>query len=112
MKRINGKHILLDTCILIHAAKNRDAFERQFFDFINKNEAYPIINEIVKFEFLRSANTKQTLDSNLRLLSDLLGDALELVLPMNGKTFKQARQISNLYRFHNISSSQISVADC
>jgi rRNA-processing protein FCF1 len=111
MEIIKNKHILLDTNILINSAKYQTEFE-VFFDELKQNNISPTIDNAIKLEFLRSANTQRNLSIKINYLNLLLGnDEKRLDLPITEDTLIDARRISNLYYFLNLKKQKISFVD-
>ena len=107
-KRIERKHLILDTNILIDSYK----YDKEFVDFYNLLKSLNVelvIDSSIKFEFLRSATTKEELNKKI----DFLSKIIEAELPIAKENFEAAREISNIY-VRNIKNSKqkISFADC
>jgi len=106
--RIKNKHLILDTNILINASKYWGQYS-DFFNLLNSLEVKLVIDDSIKFEFLRGASTKENLVQNEEFLLGL--DKADLAV--NKEIFETAREISNIY-VRNIrnSNQKISFADC
>ncbi|MDD3190818.1 MAG: PIN domain-containing protein [Candidatus Pacebacteria bacterium] len=106
--RIKNKHLILDTNVLINASKYQEKYF-DFFDLLNKLDVKLVIDDSVKFEFLRGASTKENLLKNEDFLSKL--NKAELIVTK--EIFEMAREISNIY-VRNIrnSTQKISFVDC
>jgi hypothetical protein len=108
---LRNKHLLLDTNILINSAKYPLEFET-FFEELSAFHIVPIIDEAIKLEFLRSANTQKKLLIKINYLTLLLGnDQKRLDLPITIDTLVNARRFSNLSHYLNLKKQSISLGD-
>lgn len=111
MDIIKDKHLILDTNLLIYVAKNREIFS-PFFDKIRQLNVVSVIDQTIKFEFLRGCTTKEDLQIKQEYLDLLLGSN-RMELPVDKSIFEKARLISNIYCRKNINyAKQISFGDC
>lgn len=106
---IKHKHILLDTCFIIKAHQYA---ETEFFDglfsLLEKYECIPVINEFIKFEFLRGCQTREQIQTKTKFLEALSG----FVMPIDKDVLDGAIDISNIYSNKRVDSKQISRVDC
>jgi len=111
MNQIKNKHLILDTNLLISIAKNTDVF----LDFTKKIERLnvkSVIDQSIKFEFLRGCSTKTDIQTKEKWLDYLLGSN-RMELPVDKNIFEKARLISNIYCRKNPKYlKQISFGDC
>lgn len=108
-KILDHKHVLLDTCFIIKAHQYA---ETEFFDglfsLLKDNECVPVINEFIRFEFLRGCQTKAQIKAKTDFLNALSG----VVMPIAKEVLEGAIDISNIYSNKRIDSKQISRVDC
>lgn len=111
MERLTRKHLLLDTNLIINIAKYGDVF-LPFLDQLVESSVKSVIDYAIKFEFLRSSNTKEDLQKKSQYLDALLGaDRLELMT--DKEIFEKATEIGNIYSRRNSTyNKQISFGDC
>ncbi len=111
MKSFKNKHILLDTNILINAAKYKEYF-KSFFEELADNEVQSVIDYGIKFEFLRSSNTQERREDKKRYLDLILGkDRMELLV--NSEIIDSAIELANIYsRKIKGADKQFSFTDC
>lgn len=111
MEHLRQRHILLDTNILISSAKYKKYFA-SFFQELNLNEVQSVTDYGIKFEFLRSSNTKERREAKLKYLDLILGSN-RLELFVNAEIFDLAIEIANIYsRKTKGADKQFSFADC
>jgi predicted nucleic acid-binding protein len=111
MEEIRGKHLLLDTNLLIYNVKNEEIFTL-FFERIFDLNVKSVIDQTIKFEFLRGCTTQEDLQAKQEYLDLLLGSN-RMELPVDKSVFEKARLISNIYSRKNIKyAKQISFGDC
>ena len=97
---LRNKHVLLDTNILIDSSKFPDEFG-SFFDLLNEKSVISVIDQTIKFEFLRGAQNNAEY-KKLEDFLDLLFGQNRLELEPNRATFDVARKIASLsYRTGN-----------
>lgn len=101
---------MLDSNLIIYSAKNLDCF-KVFYDDLNRYNVVSAIDEIIKLEFLRSANSKTSLKKKEDFLNTLLGGKKMESLSVTKETFINARRISNLYHSMKL-QKYISITDC
>lgn len=111
MKSLKNKHILLDTNILINAAKYKEHF-KSFFEELADNEVQSVIDYGIKFEFLRSSNTQERREDKKRYLDLILGkDRMELFV--DSGMIDSAIELANIYsRKIKGANKQFSFTDC
>jgi predicted nucleic acid-binding protein len=111
MERLKHKHILLDTNILINAAKCKDGFA-PFFKILSHNDVQSVIDYGIKFEFLRTSNTEERREIKNRYLDLILGkNRMELFV--NSEIIDSAIEIANIYsRKTKNANKQFSFTDC
>lgn len=103
------KHVLLDTCFIAKAYEYSDTeYFNDLFDIFQKYNCTPIINEFIKFEFLRGCRTKQQIDTKLSFLKQLSG----FTLPTAPEILDEAVKISNIYSNKGIHHEGIGPIDC
>lgn len=111
MDVIKDKHLLLDTNLLIYSARNKEIL-LPFFDKVNSLHVTSVIDQTIKFEFLRGCKTKEDLQIKQEYLDLLLGSN-RMELPVDKNIFEKARLISNIYCRKNAQyAKQISFGDC
>lgn len=111
MEVIKDKHLLLDTNLLIYSAKNKEVL-LPFFDEVHNLNVTSVIDQTIKFKFLRGCKTKEDLQTKQEYLDLLLGSN-RMELPVDKNIFEKARLISNIYcRKNSQYAKQISFGDC
>ncbi len=104
---IDRKHVLLDTCFI---AKAHQYVDTQHFDglfsLLQDFNCVPIINEFIKFEFLRGCQTKSQIETKTNFLDALSG----FTMPIDSNILEGAIEISNIYS--NKQLKQVSRVDC
>ena len=109
-KTLDHKHVLLDTCFIVKAHQYA---ETEFFDglfsLLRDNNCVPVINEFIRFEFLRGCKTKDQIKTKTDFLNALSGG---VVMPIDKEVLEGAIDISNIYSNKNVDSKQISRVDC
>jgi len=113
MKKFEGKHLLMDTNLLISISKHS---ESDFFnDFLKELESFKIksvIDETIVFEFTRGSKTPRQLEDKNKFIEFLLGGE-KWSLPIKTDVLENAKKLAILYntRGKNL-STQISFVDC
>jgi len=103
----NG-HIILDTNFIIKAYQNIDTpYFDNIFTVLKDNNCTPIINEYIKFEFLRGCKKSKQFFNKL----DYLKALSEITLKTNDDICQNALEIANIYSNKNINKNQISIVD-
>lgn len=105
---LTNKHILLDTCFII---KSYQYFNTPFFNdlfrILEENQCTPVINEFIKFEFMRGCQKKEHID----IKADYLRKLSKLTLPITQDALAEAAIISNIYSNKNVNNNQIGITD-
>ncbi len=110
MEQLKDKFILLDTNVLIHSSKNTEEYS-SFYSALHSHNVKAVLEECVRFEFLRSVSDKKERKEYELLLSLLTGSASDpWVLPVSSETFATAKDIANLYTRDN--KPKIEFGDC
>ena len=106
---LNNQHILLDTCFLIKAKEYSDTtyFDKLFL-VLEENNCIPVVNEFIKFEFLRGCQKQSHITDKTNFLDSLSG----VSLPTTQDILNTAIDIANIYQNKNIPNSKISIVDC
>jgi predicted nucleic acid-binding protein len=108
MGNLYQKHLLLDTCFLTKAHQYSDTnYFDELFSVLSKNKCIPVINDHVRFEFLRGCKTKE----HVRSKKEWLDYLVYVTLPITPDIKEDAINIANVYANKNIKDS-ISLADC
>lgn len=111
MEQIRNKHLILDTNLLVNIVKNTDIF-LSFTEKIEQLNVKSVIDQTIKFEFLRGCSTKSDIQKKEKWLDYLLGSN-RMELPVDKNIFERARLISNIYCRKNPKyAKQISFGDC
>jgi predicted nucleic acid-binding protein len=116
LEKIKGKHLLLDTNIIIsasHYSKREIKLWDDFLVGLRRDFGVEfVIDWSVKFEFLRGSKTKSDFLGKEGILNFLVGgDRIELNI--DDSVMKDAVELSNLYARKNPRlTKQISFADC
>lgn len=109
MSVLKDQHILLDTCFLIKAYQySETAFFNELFFILESNNCVPLVNDFIRFEFLRGCKTQKHIDDKNNFLDGLSG----ITLPITPDILEDAVVISNIYSNKNINPKQISIVDC
>lgn len=110
MEELRDKFVLLDSNILINSSKNPEEFEAFYRSLVEYNTK-AVLDESVKFEFLRGmreSGDKEKYDNFLTLLFGNVSEKLEL--KVDPKTFEVAKNIAVIYGRH--SKPKIEFGDC
>lgn len=109
-KLVDHKHVLLDTCFIVKAHQYADTeFFDGLFSLLQGNDCTPVINEFIRFEFLRGCQTKAQIKAKTDFLDALSGG---VVMPIDKEVLEGAIDISNIYSNKKVDSKQISRVDC
>lgn len=111
--QLERKHVLLDTCFLI---KSKEYSDTEFFDdlyalFAN-NLCTPVVNEFIRFEFLRGSKYSDQFIAKSDFLEQLSPKGKSVTLPITADIVSDSIPISNIYANKNIQNTQISLVDC
>jgi len=107
-QKLQGKHILIDTCFLSAVFRYpREYFEDFFEMLLNEQKCTLCINEFINLEFIRIAKNKQELEK----IKDFLADFA--LLPLTKDIWTISNDIYPLYNLCKIvrNSNQISIPD-
>lgn len=107
LQAAKGKHVLIDTNIIIDAIKDAKSFMPLFGELADI-KAVPMLDEIVCFEFLRSATSNSEKKKMELFLKDIFGDPAMLVPDKN--IIEEATKIAMVYRRHQ--SPSVDLTDC
>lgn len=105
---LENKFLLIDTNILIDYSK----YPIFFTSFIKNLRAYNVnlvVDQTVRFEFMRTANSTQK-EETLKEFINFFLDKGKVELPINDATVAEAIQIANIYAWKN--TQKIELADC
>ncbi|MCX6717248.1 MAG: PIN domain-containing protein [Candidatus Taylorbacteria bacterium] len=107
--KLDKKHILLDTCFIakVYTYSDTEYFDK-LFSIFNENNCTTIVNEFIKFEFLRGCKKAEHIKNKEKFLEGLS----YVSLPVTPEILNDAIKISNIYSNKNISPKQISIVDC
>lgn len=109
-----GKYLLLDTNVVVNYA-NFNPFLLEVIDRIESHKITSVLDELVRFEFLRDAASPtelQVLREFLKGLFRLDDSEIDIpFLPPTPELFTYATEIANLYSW-KLKNSKISVVDC
>jgi predicted nucleic acid-binding protein len=112
-EQFERKHLLLDTNVLINFTKHPLLMEGMLAALRAKG-AILVLDEVVRFEFLREANSPkeiQTLKYFLQKLFELKPEDVDRTMfPIVPDIFTYATEIGNLYSWKKY--ARISLADC
>ncbi len=114
-KLLSGKHLLLDTNVLINYANYAPFLEEMRLE-LQAVKAIPVLDELVRFEFLREAASPaetKSLKKFLKILFDLddtnIDTSLFPLIPED--TIACAIEIANIYS-QRAKNLKISLVDC
>ena len=97
---LRGKHLLLDTNILINYTIHPREMEEVRLR-LEEHEAIPILDELVRFEYIRGAASPQEIESLKKFLITLFGLTPETVdtpqFPVTQEIINFATDIANVY---------------
>lgn len=109
---LEGKFVLLDCNILIYSVRYKNEF-KPFYEELTGNNVKPAIDQFIKLEFLRSANTQALLKAKADFLNLFLGaNENRLTIPLDSEILVDASRFSNLYNYLNLKKQNVSVGDC
>jgi hypothetical protein len=106
-EKIEDRHILIDTCVLIEIFRYLDNF-KVFLKTLEDANCKLCINDLVFLEFIRQGKSKQRRDD----LRNFLGNNF-INLPITADEIDKAKEIYPLYNFCKITKNknQIGVVD-
>ena len=108
---LKNKHILLDTCFIIKAYEySHTAFFDELFSALQENNCVPVINEFIKFEFLRGCKIIKHIQDKDNFLDALSGVGMSL--PIDQYILNDATRISIIYSNKNVKNKHINAIDC
>jgi len=113
LKLLKNKHLLLDTNVLIYSLKFiAEGCFNEFFNNLSKFNVKSVIDEYVRFEFLRSSRTKANLETKKNFLNSLLGGKT-WQLPVTKEILDNANELALIYSNKNPDlSKRTSITDC
>lgn len=113
MKKFEGKHLLIDTNLLIAISKySRLRFFDDFLEELETLKIRSVIDEATLFEFIRGSKTQNHLNDKNKFLDFLLGGE-RWSLPIPKEVFLGAQKLATIYSNKNQNlSKQISFTDC
>ena len=106
-KELQDKYILADTCFVSNTFFHTDNFEK-FWDFLDKINCVPCINQFIYLEFIRIARSKSEKEEIKKFLTDRF-----FFLSLDNEIYKTSINISPLYNFCSSvqSKKQVSIPD-
>ena len=109
LNQLTNKHILLDTCFIIKGYQySGTPYFIKVFEDLKKNNCATVINDFIKFEFMRGCKKKGHITDKQNYLNFFAQISLPARLEELTKT---AINISNIYSNKNINNNQIGVTD-
>lgn len=95
-KKLENKHILLDTCVLgniLKAIKSGSEAYNDLLSLFESESVVPVINQIINLEFLRDSKDM----TQLRDKREFIGQICETSLLIDESILKHAVGLSNVY---------------
>lgn len=106
---LKNKFIVVDTDVLVNTSKYLK-FYQEVFAKLAENEVVSLLDEFVRFEFLRKAKSNGELEELKAFLVKLLNNKGAADIKVSGDTIDIAMDIANLYSWKNIKNP--SFTDC
>lgn len=106
---LKNKFLVIDTDVLINTSKYFK-FYSPIFSKLAENEAESLLDEFVRFEFLRKADSRSEFEKLETFLKTLIGGNGSADLKISSSVINSSLEIANLYSWKNIKNP--SPTDC